>query len=204
MLILIDNYDSFTYNLYQNLADKVDTRVFRNDKITVEQIDQMKPSGIILSPGPGRPETAGICIELIKKLGSKYPILGICLGHQAIATAYGGKVTQHSEIRHGKQSLVHHLQSPLFENVTEKFTAGRYHSLIVELDTLPADLIVTAVCDNNTIMSIQHASYPCFGIQFHPESILTPQGKVILNNFIQLCNAVENHDDISNHQAHAA
>lgn len=193
MIIIIDNYDSFTYNLYQSVADKADTRVFRNDKISVEDIDALNPDGIILSPGPGRPENAGICVELVKKLGAHYPILGICLGHQAIAQAYGGKIKRQQKIVHGKSSLVHHLNDELFDGMPVNFMAARYHSLGLELNTLPADLVVTAISSQNTIMAIKHVSHQNYGLQFHPESILTPQGQTIIDNFISICQ--ENNED---------
>ena len=187
MLIIIDNYDSFTYNLYQALAGQMDTRVFRNDKITIEEIERLNPQGIILSPGPGCPEEAGICIDIAKHLAPTIPILGVCLGHQAIATAYGCKVIQHDDIVHGKKSIVHHMQDELFNFMPTSFAAGRYHSLHVELKSMSAEMKILAISNDGTIMAIKHELYPCYGVQFHPESILTPEGKYIFQNFIDIC-----------------
>ncbi|OGT48860.1 MAG: aminodeoxychorismate/anthranilate synthase component II [Gammaproteobacteria bacterium RIFCSPHIGHO2_12_FULL_41_15] len=207
MLIIIDNYDSFTYNLYQVVAPHKDTRVFRNDKISVAEIKKLNPEGIILSPGPGRPENSGICLDIIKTLASEIPILGICLGHQAIGIAFGGNVIQHHEIVHGKSSKIHHNQTDLFTEVPNTFFAGRYHSLVIELSTLPAELMVTAISEDGTIMGVKHAHHLCYGIQFHPESILTPEGPCLLKNFLTLCqnNKVRNnHVNGIAQQAHAA
>ncbi len=204
MIIIIDNYDSFTYNLYQSIAQHVETRVFRNDKISIDEIEKLNPSGIIISPGPGRPENAGICVELVKKLGHKIPILGICLGHQAIAYAFGCEIKRDVEIVHGKASLVHHINDELFKDVPKSFTAGRYHSLTVDTNSIPADITITSICNKGSVMSIKHEQYPCYGIQFHPESILTPDGEKILTNFLKLCNVGDIHVDLSHQQAHAA
>jgi len=188
MIIIIDNYDSFTYNLYQGIAEYYpDVRVFRNDKITVDQVRALNPKGIILSPGPGRPESAGICIELIQKLSASFTILGVCLGHQAIAAAFGGKIIQANEIVHGKSGFIFHHRNHLFSNMSLPFKAGRYHSLIVEKETLPELLHIEAENEDGLIMAIKHKQYPCYGIQFHPESILTPEGKHLLMNFIDVC-----------------
>ncbi len=195
MLIIIDNYDSFTYNLDQSVADKTETQVFRNDKITCDDILKLNPCGIILSPGPGRPENAGICVELVKKLGAQFPILGICLGHQAIAQAYGAQVIQSEAIVHGKSSPVQHLNDALFNNIPQHFKAARYHSLQVEMKTLPSDLLVTAIGENNNIMAIKHVQFPNYGLQFHPESILTPDGNAILGNFVAICLRNEKKND---------
>lgn len=188
MILLIDNYDSFTHNLYQSLAELGEApHIVRNNRITVDQIEQMNVKGIILSPGPGRPEESGICIEAIQRLGMKVPILGICLGHQAIAIAYGGKVVGAKNILHGKESMIFHGNGILFKNVPMPFTAGRYHSLVVDPD-LPLELILEANDSEATVMALSHRTFPVFGVQFHPESIMTPQGEKILKNFIDLCN----------------
>lgn len=190
MILIIDNYDSFTYNLYQALAVITDeVRVIRNDAITIEEIRQLKPDGIILSPGPGRPEQAGICIEVIKQLGQEIPILGVCLGHQAIGIAFGAAVIRAAEPLHGKDSLIFHHRSNLFKQVHLPFKAGRYHSLIVEQNNLPLDLIIEAEDVKGNIMALSHRHYKIFGVQFHPESILTPEGGQILRNFVEICNA---------------
>lgn len=189
MILIIDNYDSFTYNLYQAIAvltDKV--LVIRNDKISIAEIKELKPAGIILSPGPGIPENSGICIEIIKQLGCKTPILGVCLGHQAIAVAFGGKVSRATEILHGKDSLIFHNRGKLFKLVHLPFKAARYHSLIVENNNLPIDLVIEAENSAGHIMALSHRRYPIYGVQFHPESILTPEGLQILKNFVGLCN----------------
>jgi len=188
MILIIDNYDSFTYNLYQAVAEiRSDVKVVRNDQITLEEIETMNPQGIILSPGPGRPEKAGICIELIRRFGPKIPILGVCLGHQAMAIAYGGKVIGSPEILHGKESLIFHRRKNLFKKMPLPFSAGRYHSLLVEKESLPNDLIVEAETPEGLIMAMSHRLHPIYGVQFHPESILTPEGKVLIRQFIEMC-----------------
>lgn len=190
MILIIDNYDSFTYNLYQALAVITNSvKVIRNDAITIDEIKELKPSGIILSPGPGRPENAGICIEVIKKIGAITPILGVCLGHQAIGVAFGGNVVRAAKPLHGKDSLIFHNGGDMFKNVNLPFKAGRYHSLIVDRDTISDELVIEAEDNNCTIMALRHISYPIYGVQFHPESILTPEGEQILKNFIEKCNA---------------
>lgn len=188
MILIIDNYDSFTYNLYQYIGEmNPDIEVYRNDKITVKEIEEKKPSHIIISPGPGFPSEAGISIELIRELGPKIPILGVCLGHQAIGEAYGGIVSHAKELMHGKASEVVVLNDcELFATLPEKIIVGRYHSLIVLKEELPKQLKVTAKTLDGEIMALQHAEYPVYGIQFHPESILTPMGKEILKNFLSL------------------
>ncbi len=188
MILLIDNYDSFTYNLYQALATLgAKVQVVRNDQITLEEIERLKPEGIVISPGPGRPEEAGICIEMIRQFGSRVPILGVCLGHQAIGIAYGGSVTQSEEILHGKDSLIFHQRKGLFKNLPLPFKAGRYHSLQIERKNLPLDLEVTAETPEKMIMAVAHKTYPVYGVQFHPESILTPEGNILLKNFLESC-----------------
>ena len=190
MLLLIDNYDSFTYNLYQALAVLTkDVQVVRNDAISIDEIRKRKPSGIILSPGPGRPEHAGICIDVIKELGGEFPILGVCLGHQAIGAAFGASIVRAAEPLHGKDSLIFHNRGKMFKQVHLPFKAGRYHSLIVDRNTLPVDLIIEAEDVKGSIMALSHRHLPIFGVQFHPESILTPEGGQILQNFVEECNA---------------
>lgn len=195
MILIIDNYDSFTYNLYQALAVVTpDVQVVRNDEISIEQIEKLKPSGIILSPGPGHPENAGICIDVIKKLGKNIPILGVCLGHQAIGAAFGGVVNRATYALHGKQTLLFHNRSTLFHGISLPFQAGRYHSLIIEKISLPSELNIDAEDAEGNIMAISHREYPIYGVQFHPESILTPDGEHILNNFLNLCLKKDNQE----------
>ena len=188
MILLIDNYDSFSYNLYQLVGCiNPDIRVIRNDEMTVEEIRALKPSHIILSPGPGRPEDAGVCMDVAKTLGAEFPILGVCLGHQAICAAFGATVTYAKELMHGKQSEVT-LDSacPLFKGLGEKTRVARYHSLAADESTMPKELKVCALTDDNEVMAVWHESLPIYGLQFHPESILTPEGMTILENFLQL------------------
>ena len=188
MILLIDNYDSFTYNLFQAIAPfDPDIKVVRNDQITVDQIRAMNVCGIVLSPGPKRPEDAGICIELIQQMFTDIPILGVCLGHQAIGAAFGALVARAPEILHGKESLIFHGRGRLFHYMKLPFRAGRYHSLIVK--DLPEDLICTAEDEKGNIMAIAHRKFPVFGVQFHPESILTPEGSRIIQNFVEICHA---------------
>ncbi|EDL66150.1 anthranilate synthase component II [Bacillus sp. SG-1] len=188
MILLIDNYDSFTFNLYQFLCELgEEVLVKRNDELTVEKVVELNPSAIVLSPGPGRPENAGILIELIQKLYKQTPILGVCLGHQAIAAAFGGEVVRAETIKHGKTSLIKHNNSGLFQYIPQPVEVMRYHSLVVKKETLPPVLTTTAVSmDDNEIMSFKHFEYPVFGVQFHPESIGTKLGKKLLKNFIDL------------------
>ena len=188
MILIIDNYDSFTYNLYQYVGELCgDVRVVRNDALSVDQAAELKPDHIIISPGPGYPADAGISIELVKKLGPHIPILGVCLGHQGIGEAYGGKVVHAPELLHGKASAIELMPGcRLFEGLPQKIIAGRYHSLVVERSTLPEILEITAVSSDGEIMGLKHKEYDVFGIQFHPESILTPDGKTILKNFLKL------------------
>ncbi|HLX52756.1 MAG TPA: aminodeoxychorismate/anthranilate synthase component II [Aquella sp.] len=189
MILIIDNYDSFTYNLYQAVAVMTPgVKVVRNDEITVDQIQKLKPDGIILSPGPGYPDKAGVCIEVIKTLGQNIPILGVCLGHQAIGMAFGGVVDRAAHALHGKQTLLFHNRSLLFNGITLPFQAGRYHSLIVEKENFPRELNIDAMDAEGNIMAMSHREYPIFGVQFHPESILTPEGEHILKNFIDFTN----------------
>jgi para-aminobenzoate synthetase component II len=187
MLLLIDNYDSFTYNLYQYLCELgVEVKVARNDKITLDEIEKMKPERIVISPGPGRPEYAGICNEVILKFGERTPILGVCLGHQCIGQAYGGKVGHAGEIKHGKTSMIQHDEKGVFQGVKNPFAAVRYHSLAVQREKLPDCLDISAVTENKIIMGLRHRQFPVEGVQFHPESIMTGEGKKILENFLRI------------------
>lgn len=186
MILLIDNYDSFSYNLFQLVGSiNPDIRVIRNDAVTAAEIPEMDPEAIILSPGPGRPEDAGICIDVIKELGDKIPILGVCLGHQAICTAYGATVSYARELMHGKQSETWLDRScPVFKDCPEIVPVARYHSLAALEETLPECLAVTARTKDGEIMAVMHRTNPVYGLQFHPESILTPGGKIMLKNFL--------------------
>ena len=186
MTLLIDNYDSFSYNLYQMLgAIDPDIKVIRNDELTVEEIENLSPDRIVLSPGPGRPENAGVILDVVKKLKGKFPILGVCLGHQAISMAFGATVTYAPRLMHGKQSEVTVDTSDLlFTGLPEKILVARYHSLIADADTIPEKLIVTAKTSENEVMAVRHKDYPIYGVQFHPESIMTPEGEKILRNFL--------------------
>lgn len=187
MILLIDNYDSFAYNLYQMIGEITkDILVIRNDEYTVEQVATLAPKAIILSPGPGRPEQAGICQEVIKQLGHKIPILGVCLGHQAICQVFGAKIIHAKQLMHGKTSKITLLEEqPLFTDLPNFMQVARYHSLIADNQTLPECLKVIAKTKQEEIMAITHQNYPIFGVQFHPESILTPDGAKLLANFIQ-------------------
>ena len=188
MILLIDNYDSFSYNLYQLIgAVEPDIKVVRNDECTLEEIAEMKPEAIILSPGPGRPEDAGICIPVIKEFAGKIPILGVCLGHQSICEAFGGVVSYAKELKHGKRDeMIQCGSNVLFKGLPEKFPAARYHSLAAIEETLPEELVVTARAEDGEIMAMQHKEYPLIGIQFHPESIYTDHGKKMIENFLEL------------------
>lgn len=187
-MLLIDNYDSFTYNLYQYIGELGTVpQVVRNDKITVDKIEAMNPKAIIISPGPGRPENAGICVELIQKLSPTIPILGICLGHQAIGSAYGAKISSARNIMHGKVSELSHCQTSIFEQIPERLEVMRYHSLVIENNSLPKEFDVLATSnDDGEIMAIKHIKYPLVGLQFHPESIGTEYGKQLIKNFLEL------------------
>ncbi|MDZ8107306.1 MAG: aminodeoxychorismate/anthranilate synthase component II [Nostoc sp. DedQUE12a] len=193
MLIVIDNYDSFTYNLVQYLGElaaefpvAADIRVFRNDKISIDEIRALKPEAVVISPGPGRPEDAGISLELIEQLGQELPILGVCLGHQSIGQVFGGKIVSAPELMHGKTSLVTHTGVGVFQGLENPLTATRYHSLVIDRETCPDVLEITAWVDDGTIMGVQHRNYPQIqGVQFHPESVLTSSGKQLLRNFLQ-------------------
>lgn len=195
MILLIDNYDSFSYNLVQLMGRfQPDIRVVRNDKITVDEIRQMAPDHLILSPGPGYPAAAGILVEAVKELAGEIPILGVCLGHQGICEAFGGRIIRADHLMHGKQSEIRRLdgrngrdECPLFAGLPEQFKAARYHSLVAEPQSLPEELeIVAEDTAGGEIMAVQHRRYPVYGLQFHPESILTPEGSKILENFLSL------------------
>jgi anthranilate synthase/aminodeoxychorismate synthase-like glutamine amidotransferase len=190
MILVIDNYDSFTYNLVQFIGELgAEPLVFRNDAITPERVRELKPNGIIVSPGPGVPEKAGESINVIRELSGETPILGVCLGHQAIGAAFGGRVGRTTPL-HGKSSPVHHDESRLFAGVTNPFQGGRYHSLAVDRDALPEVLRVIAHTQDGIIMGLCHERHPTFGVQFHPESILTREGKILLGNFLRLSGEV--------------
>jgi len=193
MLLVIDNYDSFTYNLVQYLGElgaelpvAKEVRVVRNDQITVEEIRQLQPDAIVISPGPGRPEDAGISPDVIRQLGPTIPLLGVCLGHQGIGLMFGGTITSAQELMHGKTSQIHHTGVGVFEGMSNPMTATRYHSLVIDRPTCPNTLEITAWVDDGTIMGVRHRQYPHIqGVQFHPESILTVEGKHLLKNFLQ-------------------
>ncbi|MFI5058203.1 MAG: anthranilate synthase component II [Candidatus Acidiferrales bacterium] len=185
MILLLDNYDSFTYNLAQYLGELGCTvEVHRNDKISVEEITRRKPEKIVISPGPCTPQEAGICVGLVQRLAGKFPILGVCLGHQAIGVAFGGKIIRAPKLFHGKTSEIHHDRKGVFQELPNPFTATRYHSLIVERKSLPRELAITAETDDGIIMGFRHRKFPVEGVQFHPESVLTQSGKQLLQNFL--------------------
>lgn len=187
MILLLDNYDSFTYNLAQYLGELGCTvEVHRNDKISVEQIVRRKPERIVVSPGPCTPKEAGISVELVRELAGKIPILGVCLGHQAIGEAFGGKIVRAPKLFHGKTSEIHHDNKGVFRKLPEPFTATRYHSLIIDRKTLPRELAITAETRDGIIMGVRHRKYRLEGVQFHPESVLTAPGKQLLQNFLSL------------------
>lgn len=186
MIILIDNYDSFSYNLYQLLGEAgKEIQVFRNDKITVEEIAELQPELIVLSPGPGKPKDAGICPKVVKELGGKIPIFGVCLGHQVICEAFGATVSYAKKMMHGKTSEIQmDRESRLFTGIKEPMTVARYHSLAALADTIPPELKVTAVTADGEIMAVEHLEYPIYGVQFHPESVLTPKGLQLIQNLL--------------------
>jgi para-aminobenzoate synthetase component II len=187
VILLLDNYDSFTYNLAQYLGEMgCNVEVHRNDRISVAEIIRRKPERIVISPGPCTPQEAGISVELVQKLGGKIPILGVCLGHQAVGAAFGGKIIRAPKLFHGKTSEVQHDGKGIFRKLANPFRATRYHSLIVERKTLPRDLMVTAETDDGIIMGLRHRRYLIEGVQFHPESVLTDSGKKLLQNFLAL------------------
>ena len=190
MLLMIDNYDSFTYNLYQYLSELgAEVEVARNDKILLEEIEDISPEGIIISPGPSTPLEAGISNDVIRRFGPIIPILGVCLGHQCIGYVYGAKVGRAGEIRHGKTSMVSHQGAGVLVGLPNPFQAIRYHSLVVYPETIPDALEITAQTDNGLIMGLRHKEFPVEGVQFHPESILTPDGKHLLQNFLDKVSA---------------
>jgi len=193
MILIIDNYDSFTYNLVQYIGTiNPDLEVHRNDKITIDEIRKMNPERIVISPGPGKPEDAGLSIDVVKEFGESIPIFGICLGHQAITVAFGGKVDRANEIVHGKTSKITHSGSKIFYDVPETFEATRYHSLVAIEDSFPVKLKVTAKTNNGLIMALEHKEYPVYGVQFHPESIVTEHGMIMIKNFLEVYNEIYN------------
>ncbi len=187
MILLIDNYDSFAYNLYQLIGEITpDINVSRNDKITLDEIYELNPEAIILSPGPGRPENAGICVSVVKEFAGKIPILGVCLGHQSICVAFGGVVSYAKHLMHGKSSIIRVDEDLIFKGLDSKISVGRYHSLSLIENTLPEDFkVISKSCDDGEIMAIKHKEYDVYGLQFHPESILTPDGLAIIKNFCE-------------------
>lgn len=186
MILVIDNYDSFTYNIVQQLGTfGADLKVVRNDQITLAEVQALRPARILISPGPGTPDSGGISLDVIRTLGPTTPILGVCLGHQCIGQAYGGIVTRAGQLMHGKTSMIYHRDDPLFTGVPSPFVATRYHSLIVEEDSLPESLEVIAFTEQGDIMALRHKEHPVVGVQFHPESILTEFGPRILKNFLE-------------------
>ena len=187
MILMIDNYDSFTYNLVQYLGELgQEVKVYRNDALSINDIKKINPAKIVISPGPGRPEDAGISCEVIHEFSGKIPILGVCLGHQALGYCFGAKIVQAKRLMHGKTSKIYHNKKDIFKSIPNPFLATRYHSLLVEKKSLPDSLEITAWTDESEIMGLKHKAYPLWGVQFHPESILTKSGKAILNNFINL------------------
>src|SRR5258707_15386845 len=187
MLLVIDNYDSFTYNLAQIFGElDVDLIVKRNDEISVDEIRKLNPGRICISPGPGRPENAGISSDVIRELGPTIPILGVCLGHQCIAHVFGGEVVRAERLMHGKTSMIHHSSQGIFEHLAQPLEATRYHSLIVRRESLPDSLEITAETEDGEIMGLQHRQFPIHGVQFHPESILTIEGRKLLANFLRV------------------
>jgi anthranilate synthase component 2 len=187
MILLLDNYDSFTWNLAHRLGELgADVQVVRNDAVTVDEIERMAPARLVISPGPGRPESAGITVDALRRFAGRLPILGVCLGHQALAVAFGGRVDRAPAPMHGKTSIVQHDDSQLFAGVDRPFEAGRYHSLVIARDAVPPDFVVTAWVEaDGTIMGVRHRTQPIFGVQFHPESVLTTVGHRLLRNFLE-------------------
>jgi len=186
VILLIDNYDSFTFNLAQYLGELgAPPVVRRNDEISADEVESMGPDRIVISPGPGRPEDAGISVEVIKRFGVRIPVLGVCLGHQGIGLAFGGSVVRAPQLMHGKTSAIHHDGAGVFRNVSQPFAAGRYHSLMVS-QPLPPDLELAAQTEDGTVMGVRHRAYPIHGVQFHPESVLTNEGRTLLRNFLEL------------------
>lgn len=194
MILLIDNYDSFVYNLYQFISvEDPDVRLVRNDRITPEEVLDMKPDAIVISPGPGKPSDAGVCIELIRQLKGRIPILGVCLGHQAIGEAFGATVTHVSRLMHGKTSLLTDVADDIiFKGIKKPVQVARYHSLSVQESTLPEELEVTARSDDGELMAMRHREYPIYGLQFHPESVMTPDGSAMIRNFLEAAGTAVN------------
>jgi anthranilate synthase component II len=187
MLLMIDNYDSFTYNLVQYFGElKQEVVVFRNDQVSLEEVDALAPARIVISPGPCTPNEAGISVPLIQRFAGKIPILGVCLGHQSIGQAFGGRIVHAQQVMHGKVSRIHHADKGVFQGLAEPFEATRYHSLVIERASLPSELEVTAWTEDGEIMGVRHTSLPIEGVQFHPESILTQYGHELLQNFLKL------------------
>lgn len=187
MILMIDNYDSFTYNLVQYFGELgADPKVYRNDELTIAKIKRMPVKQIVISPGPGRPEGAGISVDIIRELAGTIPILGVCLGHQCLGYAYGGKIVRAKKLMHGKTSMIRHNNKEIFQNVENPFEATRYHSLVIEKKTMPKCLEITARTSDGEIMAVRHKDFPLWGVQFHPESILTRAGKKILKNFLNM------------------
>lgn len=187
MILIIDNYDSFTYNLVQYLGEMgEELKVYRNDKITVSGIKKLKPRAIVISPGPGKPQDAGISIDVVRSFAGKVPILGVCLGHQAIGYCFGGRIVRAKRLMHGKTSQVYHKSQGILKGLSNPFTATRYHSLVVDRKGFPEDLMITAWTRDKEIMGLRHRQYPIYGVQFHPESIMTQEGKRLLKNFLSL------------------
>ena len=187
MILLIDNYDSFVYNLYQFIAETgQEVRIVRNDEMTSEEVMEMRPDAVVISPGPGKPGDAGICVELIQRAEGRIPILGVCLGHQAIAEAYGAEVVHAGKLMHGKTSVLRDVQdSVLFRDIPGPIQVARYHSLAVREETLPEEIWVTAIAEDGEVMAMEHRRYDVYGVQFHPESVMTPQGYKMIENFIR-------------------
>lgn len=194
MILLIDNYDSFVYNLYQFISvEDPDVRLVRNDRITPEEALSMEPDAIVISPGPGKPSDAGVCIELIRQLKGRIPILGVCLGHQAIGEAFGATVTHASRLMHGKTSLLTDVADDIiFKGIKKPVQVARYHSLSVQESTLPEELEVTARSDDGELMAMRHREYPIYGLQFHPESVMTPDGSAMIRNFLEAAGTAAN------------
>ena len=193
-ILMIDNFDSFTYNLVQSFRTHgAEVIVFRNNAINIEQVQALGPTHLVISPGPGRPKDAGVSMPLIQEFASKIPILGVCLGHQCIVEAFGGKIVYAQQLMHGKTSIIQHDQTTIFTNLDNPMVAGRYHSLAADITRLPKNLDISASTEDNEIMAVRHKTYPIEGVQFHPESILTPLGEKLMHNFLQQENEV-NHD----------
>jgi anthranilate synthase/aminodeoxychorismate synthase-like glutamine amidotransferase len=185
-ILVIDNYDSFTYNLVQLIGKfSPNTIVKRNDKTSLDEIEKLNPDKIVISPGPGTPDESGISLDVIKNIGKKKPVLGVCLGHQGIGYCFGGKITNAPYLMHGKTSEIIHDGKSIYKDIPQKFLAGRYHSLVIEKESLPEELIMTAQTEDGIVMGVRHKQFPIEGIQFHPESILTPQGEIIIKNWIE-------------------